>query len=201
MTSQGTNYITYFLIGIIASVSMYGLADKKIFYRLVFHPASVIHKKEYYRIVSSGMVHNNIFHLSLNLVMLNVFCSGLEEAVAGPGWLALCLIIFNSLVAGNMLSLLVYRRDLRYSCAGASAIAIGCMLSYMIFQPFESHVAIPMIGTIPNIYTAVGYLVLLLAYSRKFNGEKIDFYTHVGGAFGGLITTLVMYPDLIINIL
>ena len=195
------NYITYSLAAIISAVSLYAITNKKAFQALILHPASVIHKKEYYRILSAALVHNNILHLALNVLMLYVFCSGLEESVSGPGRLSLLLIIGNSLLAGHLLSLIVYRRDITYSCAGASGIAIGCMCSYLILHPFENHVSIPLMGTIPNIYAAAGYLALLLMYSRKFNGGKIDYSVHVGGGLGGSLTTILMHPDVIANIL
>lgn len=195
------NYITYSLAAIICVVSIYAFIDKKVFDRLILHPVSVIHKKEYYRILTSALVHNNILHLTLNVLMLYIFCSGLEESFPRPGRLGLLLIIGNSLLAGHLLSLIVYRRDITYSCAGSSGVIIGCMVSYMIFHPFENHLSFPLIGTIPNIYATVAYLALILIYSRKFNGGKIDYSVHVGGGLGGSLTTVLMHPEVIRDIL
>lgn len=195
------NYITYLLIAIISAVSLYAMWDRKIFNRLLFHPVSIIHKKEYYRLVSSALVHNNILHLGLNVFMLYVFCTGLEESIPRIEQLAILLIIIGSLVAGNFLSLIVNRRDVAYSCAGASGIVIGCISSYMIFHPFEKHLSIPLMADIPNIYSAAGFLIIMLLYSRKFNRGKIDYSVHVGGGIGGIVATALMWPDLLRNIL
>jgi len=201
MINSEDNYITYSLIAIIAAVSLYALRDKRFFNRLIFHPVSIIHKKEYYRIVSSALVHNNILHLGLNLAMLYVFCSGIEESAPGSGQLTLLLTIGASLLSGGLLSLFVYRSDITYSSAGASGIAIGCMCSYFILHPFENHVSIPFIKNIPNVYAAAVYLILMLFYSKKSNGGKIDYSVHVGGGLGGSITAVMIYPEVIQSIL
>ena len=195
------NYITYSLLAIISAVSLYGIYNKRVFQAMILHPASVIHKKEYYRILSSALVHNSILHLGLNLFMLYIFCSGLEESASGLGRLSLMLIIGSSLLVGHLLSLIIYRRNITYSCAGASGIVIGCMFSYMILHPFKNHLSFPLIGTIPNIYATAGYLALTLFYSRKFNKGKIDYGVHIGGAVGGSLITILLQPEVIMNLL
>lgn len=194
------NYITYSLSAIILAVSLYALIDNRVFDRLILHPASVIHKKEYYRILTSALVHNNFLHLGLNLLMLYVYCSGLEESDSGLQ-LTLLLIIVNSLLAGHLMSLIVYRKNIKYSCAGASGIAIGCMCGYLILHPLKNHVSLPFMGTIPNIYSAAAYLAILLIYNRRFNDGKIDYGVHIGGGLGGSITSILMHPAVITNIL
>lgn len=129
------NYITYSLLAIILAVSLYAIAYKKAFQALILHPASVIHKKEYYRIFSSVLVHNNTAHLAINILMLYVYCSGLEESGPHPRRLTLALTIISSLLMGHLASLFIYRKDMTYSSAGASGVAIGCMCSYLILHP------------------------------------------------------------------
>ena len=191
------NYISYSLAAIILVVSLYAIADKKVLQALILHPASVIHKKEYYRIVSSGLVHNSIPHLAINLFMFFVFCSGLEEAQGGPGLSGLLAIAGSSLLGGHLLSLWIYRKDLNYSSAGASAIVFGFLCSFLIFHPHEKHLFIPGIGSVPNIYTAIGYLAVMVIYSKKYNEGRVDYGIHVGGGIAGALTTLLMYPSLV----
>lgn len=195
------NLITFLLIAIISAVSLYALRNKNVFHQLVFHPVSVIHKKEYYRIVSSALVHNNLLHLGLNIFLLYVFCTGIEESIPRSERFHLFLIIINSLLGGNLLSFIVYRRNVEYSSAGASGIVIGCISSYMIFHPFDKHLSIPLLDEIPNIYSMPAFLIIMLAYSKKFNRGEIDYSVHFGGGFGGIVTTVLMWPDLIRNIL
>lgn len=195
------NYLTFLLMLIISASSLMALRNKKMFDRMVFHPASVIHRKEYYRIITSSFVHNDFLHLIVNLLVLYVFCSGMEESITRPGRLAILLVVFNSLVGGHLLSLINNWRDITYSTAGASAITIGCMCSFFILHPMENHVTMPFIGTVPNVYAAGGYLVLMLIYSRKLNKGKIDYSLHLGGGIGGSLTALVMQPDVLTNFL
>ncbi len=201
MVFADDNYLTYSLLTLISAASFYAFTDKKVFNRLILHPVSIIHRKEYYRIITSALVHNNFLHLGLNIFMFYVFCTGLEESMPRSERLPLLLIIISSLLGGNLLSLIVYRRDVKYSCAGASGMVIGCLCSYMIFHPFENHLSIPFMNNIPNIYSAAGFLVIMLMYSRKFNRGEIDYSVHIGGGIGGIVTTVLMWPGLLREIL
>lgn len=190
------NYITSTLITMILAVSIYAFANKKVFQALILHPVSVLHKKEYYRILSSALVHNNILHLLINILMLYVYCSGLEESGPGPR-ITLVIAIVSSLLAGHLLSQFIYRKDITYSSAGASGVAIGCMCSYLILHPFENHVSLPFVDNIPNIFSAVGYLFIIMFYNRKFNRGKIDYSIHVGGGLGGAAASIIMHPEVL----
>jgi len=191
------NYITYSLAALILIVSLYAMTDKKVFQALILHPASVIHKNEYYRLVSSALVHNNIPHLAINLFIFYVFCSGLEEARPGPGLSGLVAIGGGRRLGGHLLSLWLYRKDFNYSCAGASGVIFGFLCSFLFIYSQERHLIIPGIGAIPNIFTAIGYLAVMLIYSMKYNDGKVDYSIHVGGGIGGVVTTLLMYPSLL----
>lgn len=124
--------------------------------------------------------------------MLYVFCSGLEEMGAKPGRMAVALIITSSWLAGNLFSFLVNRRDITFSSAGCSGIVLGCLCSYLILNPTESHLVIPFIKPVPNMYTILIYLLLILLYSLKYSKGKVDYSMHLGGAVGGALTTLVL---------
>ncbi len=195
------NYLTFTLLAIISVASLFALADKKVFQALILHPASVIHKKEYYRVVTSALVHNNVPHLAINLLMLYVYCSGIEESDLEPSVLTLSVVVLNSLFAGHLLSLIINRHDIAYCSAGASGVAIGCMCSYLILNPFGNHFSLPFANNIPNIYSAAFYLVLMLFYSRKFSGGKIDYGVHFGGGIGGAATSVFFHPEVVFNII
>lgn len=199
MGIQIENYITFFLMAIISAVSLYGIYNKRAFQAMILHPASVLHRKEYYRVVSSALVHHNFLHLGLNLFMIYVFLSGIEETTMGTARISVIIIIVNSLVCGSLLSLYFYRKNIDYSSVGASSIVFGCLCSFLMLKPFENHLFLPLAGAIPNIYTSIVYVAIMLIYSRRLDKGKIDYSVHFGGGLGGLITTILIYPNMLPN--
>ena len=201
MIKEDSIYITYIILTITSLVSLYALKNKAVFYRLILHPVSILTKREYYRLITSGFVHNSLPHLFLNLFMLFIFCSGLEESTSGSGKAPVIIIFFSSLLCGHLLPLIIHRKDLSYSSAGASGAIFGCMCSYLLFHPYDSLLSIPLLGAIPNIYTVIGYMAVLLILSKKFNHGSIDYSIHLGGGAGGLLPAMIMYPELLPGII
>ena len=111
------------------------------------------------------------------------------------------IIFFSSLLCGHLLPLLIHRKDISYSSAGASGAIFGCMCSYLLFHPYDSLLSIPLLGAIPNIYTVIGYMAVLLILSKKFNHGSIDYSIHLGGGAGGLLPAMIMYPELLPGII
>lgn len=191
------NHITFLIMAIIAVVSLIALKNKKVFEKLLLHPATVIHYREYHRVITSALVHNNLLHLGLNLFMLYVFCSGIEEMQTGPGRSGLLLIAGSGLLGGSLFTLWINRKMINYSTTGASGIVFGTLCSYLVLNPYQIHLHLPVIGGVPDVYIAVGYLAILVIYSQKYKAMKIDYFIHIGGAIGGLLTTFGLYYRMI----
>ena len=85
-----------------------------------------------------------------------------------------------------------HRDNAKYSAVGASGAVSSVLFSFILFQPFSMlyiFAAIPM----PAIVFAVLYVALSI-YSAKQGGGPIAHEAHLGGALGGVVLTLILYP-------
>ena len=65
--------IVYFIIGITALISYITFSNHELANKLQFNAAQIIHRKEYYRLVSHAFIHANWTHLIVNMMVLYFF--------------------------------------------------------------------------------------------------------------------------------
>lgn len=192
--------VTYMIILVILITSVVGLLNKKIYHKLLLHPYSIIKRKEYYRAITGDLVHNDVLHLGLNLFILYLVCADLEETIRSQNpygsWMFLSIYL-GSYAAGAAYTIIRYRNQPEYSSAGASGSIMGCMMSFMILAPNYVAVYLPLIGGVTNLYMALGYIVAMTYYQRKQDSSQINHGLHFFSALGGIIITILYYPDIL----
>src|SRR5258705_8134833 len=84
--------------------------------------AEAIQREEYWRLVASGFLHANLFHLATNMICLALWGGHLEKRV-GPSYFV--VIYFIALVAGAIVSNLAHASQ--YLSVGASGAISGIL--------------------------------------------------------------------------
>lgn len=180
---------TFVLLLLILACSLVSLASKWFFMRLILHPYSIAHSRQYYRLLTTDLVHNDVLHLGLNLFLAYLACAGLEEAI-GAKFLLIYLI---SNLTGTVIMTLRHRNDFNWSAAGASGSILGCLMSLMILKPQEIGFYLPGIGGVKNAYVAFLYLAVLTWQQQKRNDPLISHGLHFYGALGGIAGTYLLF--------
>lgn len=168
--------------------------------KMILHPYSIVKQKEYYRMISSAFVHNDLVHLLLNEAMIYGIGGNLEQYLrkSGPNGSFLFLFIYVvSGIFGALITTIRHRKQFDYSSAGASASILGIMMSFMILQPNYIAIYLPFVGGIKNIYTALFVIAALMAYQKKTGNPMINHEIHFFGALGGILVTLMLFPQIL----
>ena len=131
---------------------------------------------EYYRLVSSGFLHFNLFHIGMNMLLLFQLGQLLEPAI---GRLRFGLLYFASLLGGSLGALLLQPNGLT---GGASGAVFGLMAA----------AAIGMHRRGVNVFrTGIG-TILILNLVITFTIPGISVGGHLGGAIAGAICGFVI---------
>ena len=182
--------VTFFFLVLNVLVGVYSLfVDPELVGRWAFRPYHVVRDKEWGRWITAGFVHVGLGHLAFNMITLFFFGPEIE-GVLGP-WRFLAVYVGSELAA-NALTYWRHKDNPAYSAVGASGAISGVMFSFVLFAPFAMlyiFFAIPM----PAIVFAVLYVVLSI-YAAKQRAGRIAHEAHLGGALGGLVLTLLLYP-------
>jgi membrane associated rhomboid family serine protease len=198
MLDISTTPVTILLLGLNVLISAYALfSDPSLISKLAFKPREIREGKEYQRLITAGFVHVNVSHLAFNMITLFFFGPWMET-ILGPA--RFLLLYFGSEMAAHALSLKIHWRSNSYAAVGASGAISGVLFGFCLFAPFELlylFLAIP----IPAIVFAVGYVALSIYSMRQAQGQGmtggIAHEAHLGGALGGVILTIILYPDVI----
>lgn len=195
--------LSYLIMLTVAGFSLAGLLNKKLFFKLILHPQSLIRDKEYYRVLSADWTNADLQHLLLNELMLYVFCTHLEftlRKLSPAGSLQFLVIYLAGLLFGSAIIIARYYRNYAYATTGTSGSIMGCMFSFMLLDPGYVTFDLPVIGPVKNLYAGLVYIGVLILYQRRKKEGVVNNEFHFYGGIGGILATLALYPVLLTGI-
>ena len=171
--------------------SFIGFKNPSIEEKYIFHPASIIAGKEYYRLITSGFLHADWSHLILNMLSLYFFGPSVEFALGTGKFLA---IYFGSVVGGNLMSLYVHRHH-HYFAYGASGGVCGMIFAHILLFPGSDIRMFYLPIGIPGWAYAIGFMVYSFYGMKENNRDRIGHDAHLGGSIVGLLITAAVDPE------
>ena len=188
--------VTWFLMAAIFIFSGLSFYSSVFFMKMILHPMSIIREKEYYRLFTADLVHNDMLHLALNEFMLFAFCARLEvylkSRTGGSSWQFLFIYLL-SYFSGVIITTLKHRNQIEYSSAGASGSIMGCMFSFIILQPDKIAFYIPGLGGIKNLYGGLLYIGMMVINQKRNPDSPANLELHFFGALGGVMATFMLF--------
>lgn len=169
--------------------------------KLIFNAYQVWHRKEWYRMLTSGMIHSGWGHLFFNMFTLYFFGRVVEQcfsaAFGGVLGTVLYVVLYVSALAISSLGDLVkYRDNWNYNALGASGAVSAVLFASILFAPkmgiYIYLIPIP----VPGYIFAPLYL-LYCWYMAKRNMDNIGHTAHFWGAVYGLLFPIICKPDVL----
>jgi len=189
------NSVVFVLIAINALVSFKGFSDRLFLERYKFQIGPIF-QGEHIRMLSSGFLHVDQTHLIFNMFALYIFA---DPVIDNVGVIKFVLIYFGSLIAGNTLSLSFHKKEPYYSAVGASGAVMGIVYAAIMLNPEMrlSFILFPIVS-FPGYVFGVGYF-LYSVYGMKKQLGNIGHSAHLGGAIGGFVITLALFPQIFLS--
>lgn len=184
------------LILIIANVitSIKGFSDRMFFDKYKFQ-IGAINRGEKIRMLTSGFLHVDYLHLILNMYVLYIFA---PIIILKLGVVKFLILYFGSLITGSLLTHTYHKNELYYSAVGASGAVAGIIYGSILLNPTMSLMIFPLPIPIPGYIFGIGY-ILYSVYGMKKKLGNIGHTAHLGGAIGGFVLTLLVYPEVFLN--
>ena len=176
-------------------VSLKGFSDRLFLEKYKFQVGPVL-RGEKFRIFTSGFLHVDQAHLFFNMFALYIFA---DEVINEIGVLKFLIIYVGSLLAGSTLALSFHKREPYYSAVGASGAVMGIVYAAIMLVPDMrlSFIFLPVIS-FPGYVFGVGYFLYSL-YGMRTKLGNIGHSAHLGGAVGGFVLTLALYPQIFLE--
>jgi len=173
-------------------VSLKGFSDRLFLERYKFQIGPIL-QGEKIRMLTSGFLHVDQGHLFFNMLTLYFFADGVIDEI---GVMKFLIIYIGSLLAGSTLALSFHKKEPYYSAVGASGAVMGILYASIMLDPDMSLYMFFIPIPIPGYIFGVGYLLYSM-YGMKAQLGNIGHSAHLGGAVGGFVLTLALYPKIV----
>ena len=169
--------------------------------KLIFSPYLIHRNGEYYRFLTSGLIHANWIHLLFNMYVLYEFGENVEivyRALFGQwGSLLFLALYFGGIIAAHVPNYMMRKNDPGYGSLGASGAVSGIVFASIFFDPWGGIGIIFIPGFfIPGFLVGVLYL-WYSSWASKKKSDNIDHIAHFAGAIFGFLFTMAVSPKLI----
>jgi membrane associated rhomboid family serine protease len=177
-------------------VSVVGLSSPKVMERALLRPYRVARGTGYAGLLSSGFVHADVTHLTLNLITFYSFAFPLQRVIGTSRFTAL---YFSALLVSGIGTCFKHRDDPAYASLGASGAILGVLFAAIVYFPRQHLFILPFPIPIPAPLFAVIYLGYSVYSSRMAQGQ-INHDAHIFGALTGLAFVPLTDPATFLNV-
>ena len=190
--------VTLIIIVVTCLVSLLCFTGTLNIHSLMFNAYQVWHRKQWYRMLTYGLVHGGWGHLIFNMLTLYFFGPVVEQyfaaAFGATSGVVLFAILYVSAIAVSTIGDLVkYKDSYNYSAVGASGAVSAILFASILFEP-KMGIYIFMIPIpVPGYIFAPLYL-LYCWYMARRNMDNIGHTAHFWGAVYGLVFPLICKP-------
>lgn len=198
-------YILYAPVALVIFIltiglSVWALLNEDFKDKLLLIPYDMLMYKEYWRLLTSGFIHGNPLHLSMNIVSFYFFAFILEHRIGH--WQFLVLYILGMLIS-NIATSIRYKNDTSFEGSlGASGAISAIILSAVIVNPYLNF-GLPILTDLfpvlqlPGYIIAIVFLIYSLANSFRTTQMQINHVAHFWGAFSGIFLTFMIKPKVV----
>jgi len=189
--------LTTGIIAITSVISWFAASKPIVLQRLMMNPYRITRNNEYYRFVTSGLIHANFSHLLWNMFSLYFFGNVVEQyftfifGEASPyifvGFYVLAIVV------SDLPTYFKNRNHPAYNSLGASGGVAAVIFASVLFQPLEK-ICFYFVFCLPGFILAMGYVVYSY-YSGKKSNDNINHDAHLYGALFGVLFCAVTDPS------
>ena len=181
-------------IVLISAISIFGLKRNAFFERYQLD-CKMVKKGNWYRLFTSGFLHVNIIHLIFNMLVLYTAGITVSDRLS---WDSFLILYVFSLIIGNILSFLVHINDDEFRLVGASGAVYGILFSAIMLSPEINIALFSVTWQFPTWILAIVFFIFSFLGMIRKKGT-IAHEAHWGGAFVGVLITVLFYPEVLNN--
>ncbi|MFZ6051503.1 rhomboid family intramembrane serine protease [Halocola ammonii] len=202
--------ITLIITGITVLVSWRAFNNQELLLKFMMNPYQVKHRKQYYRILSHGLIHADFIHLLFNMYIFYMFGQMLEpiftqeevfqRVLPGTPWwgsaagVAFYILLYVGAVAfATLPSLKNHSDNPNYNSLGASGAVSAILMAFIVFlptYPLSLFFIIPM-----PAFVAGAVFFIAEYYLKKSRMTNIAHDAHIWGGLFGLVFITVLKPQ------
>jgi len=192
------------LLIIVATVilSLMAFNKRELLYRFELNPYSMVHNKQWFRVATHALIHADFMHLFVNMFVLWNFGPTVEQLFITffgvKGLLFFVMLYLGGVLFSALPAIQKHQNNPSYNAVGASGAVSAILFSSIMFMPMTKLRLLFIPIGIPAWIFGLLYLAYEI-YSSKNSNDHIAHDAHYVGAIFGVVFTLILEPNLIVN--
>lgn len=186
--------ITLSIILLTSVISFTGFSNQKVLDDLIFYPPAVSNRNQWYRFVTSGLIHADIMHLLFNMYSFYLFGDLVERTfvqIFGESGKIIYLILYIiSLIVCLLPTYFNNQNNYHYRSLGASGAVSAVIFAGIFLYPTMGMGIFPIPFHIPGFVFGPLYLILSAYLAKKGHGN-INHSAHIWGAIFGIVFLII----------
>jgi membrane associated rhomboid family serine protease len=165
----------------------------------LFHPYSISKRKEIYRFITSGFVHQDYIHLLFNMLTFYFFGDAIEQVFRYYfgffGTLYFLVLYFMGMIVADIPTFIKYRNSPEYNSLGASGAVSAVVFSSILFNP-TARLCLYFAICVPGFIFGIVYLIYSYYQGKKMSGQ-VNHDAHFYGALFGIVFSILIKPSVV----
>ncbi len=192
---------TLLIIIITVGASIYAWNNSNIFLKWMMHPYQIYQSGQYYRFITSGLIHSGYGHLAFNMITFFFFGRFVEQAFnvylgEWGGYFFVAMYILGIIVS-DIPSYYKHRTNVNYSAIGASGGVSAVLFSSILVNPLME-ICLYFFICLPGFVLGALYLVYSLYWGKNMS-DNINHDAHLYGALFGMAFTTILRPVFLVE--
>lgn len=193
--------ITILIIIVTVLVTLYAWNNQDRYYRWMLNPYSVVERKQYFRLITSGFIHKDYIHLAFNMITLYFFGRVMESILISlhglMGIVYYLVLYFAGMIIADIPSIIKHRNNHAYNSLGASGAVSAVIFAAILFNP-TADICLYYIICFPGFIG--GALFLIYSYYQGRNtGSIVNHDAHFYGAVFGILFSILIDPGVVLR--
>lgn len=186
--------ITLSIILLTSVISFTGFSNQKVLDDLIFYPPAISNRNQWYRFVTSGLIHADIMHLLFNMYSFYLFGDLVErtfvQIFGDSGKIVYLLLYIISLIVCLLPTYFNNQNNYHYRSLGASGAVSAVIFAGIFLYPTMGMGIFPIPFHIPGFVFGPLFLILSAYLAKKGHGN-INHSAHIWGAIFGIVFLII----------
>ncbi|BDQ11210.1 rhomboid family intramembrane serine protease [Sediminibacterium sp. TEGAF015] len=186
--------ITLSIILLTSVISFTGFSNQKVLDDLIFYPPAITNRNQWYRFITSGLIHADIMHLLFNMYSFYLFGDLVEKTFVQifdeSGKIIYLMLYIVSLIVCLLPTYFNNQNNYHYRSLGASGAVSAVIFAGIFLYPTMGMGIFPIPFHIPGFIFGPLYLILSAYLAKKGHGN-INHSAHIWGAVFGIVFLLI----------
>lgn len=186
--------LTISIILITSLISFTAFSNQKVLDDLIFYPPAITNRNQWYRFITSGLIHADIMHLVFNMYSFYLFGDLVEKTfvqIFGESGKVIYIVLYVvSLIVCLLPTYFNNQNNYHYRSLGASGAVSAVIFAGIFLYPTMGMGIFPIPFHIPGFVFGPLYLILS-AYLAKRGQGNINHSAHIWGAIFGIIFVII----------